>query len=66
MQLTQQDIEEFKAAYKEAFGEDITDAEAREMGSRVLWLYELLSKPLPLEKPAVPHGKPNPTPIEPT
>ncbi len=47
MELTPQDIEEFKAAYKEAFGEDITDDEAREMAQRVLRLYELLSEKPP-------------------
>ncbi len=39
-----QDIEEFKAAYKEAFGEEIADDEAREMAQGVLRLYELLAQ----------------------
>jgi hypothetical protein len=47
MQLTDQDVAEFKQAYAEAFGETLNDAEAREMGARVLRLYELLAKPLP-------------------
>ncbi|HEX4826351.1 MAG TPA: hypothetical protein VFV19_18775 [Candidatus Polarisedimenticolaceae bacterium] len=45
MQLTDQDITEFQEAYAEAFGENICAAEAREMASRVLWLYELLRTP---------------------
>lgn len=44
MQLTDQDVAEFQEAYTEAFGEEITEAEAREMASRVLWLYELLAR----------------------
>lgn len=46
MQLTPQDIEELKAAYKEAFEEQISDSEAQEMAQRMLWLFELL-----MEKP---------------
>jgi len=39
MELNVQDIEEFRAAYKEVFGEEISEQEAREMADRVLRLY---------------------------
>jgi len=36
MQLSQEDIEEFKAIYKKEYGVDISDADALEMGTRLL------------------------------
>ena len=36
MQLTQADIDEFKAIYRKEYGVDISDAEALEMGTRLL------------------------------
>ena len=42
MQLTQEAIDEFKAIYKKEFGEDISDAEALEMGTRLLRVFHIL------------------------
>lgn len=42
MQLTQEAIDEFKAIYKTEFGEDISDAQAREMGTRLLRVFHIL------------------------
>ncbi|HWU24658.1 MAG TPA: hypothetical protein VN086_02805 [Candidatus Paceibacterota bacterium] len=43
MRLTDQDIQEFIEAYEADFGETITPAEAREMGTRVLDVMRLLA-----------------------
>jgi len=50
MRLSKEALEEFKQIYKEEFGEDLTDAEAEEMATRVMRLYELLFRPLPSER----------------
>lgn len=50
MRLNREQVEEFKKIYKEEFCEDLTDAEAEEMATRVVRLYELLSRPLPSER----------------
>ena len=50
MRLSKEALEEFKQIYKEEFGEDLTDAEAEEMATRVMRLYELLSRPLSSER----------------
>ena len=42
MQLTQEALDEFKAIYKKEFGEDISDAQAREMGTRLLRVFHVL------------------------
>ena len=42
MQLTQQALNEFKAIYKSEFGEDISDAEALEMGTRLMRVFHVL------------------------
>ena len=42
MQLTQEALDEFKAIYQSEFGEDITDAQAREMGTRLLRVFRVL------------------------
>lgn len=49
MQITDVDIAEFQQAYSEAFGDSIGSDDAREMASRVLFLFEVLSKPLPTD-----------------
>lgn len=48
--LTDQDIEEFKDAYEEAYGERLSSVEARDMATRVMELYKLLARLLPDEK----------------
>ena len=42
MQLTQEALDEFKAIYKTEFGQDISDAEALEMGTRLLRVFHVL------------------------
>ena len=42
MQLTQEDLEEFKALYKDEYGVDISDAEALEMGTRLLRVVKVI------------------------
>lgn len=57
MKLTHEDIEEFKQICREESAEELSDAEAYEMASRVMRLYELLASQIPparssaLEKP---------------
>ncbi len=50
MEISQETIEEYKEIYKEDFGKEITDGEAREIITRVVILYEVLYSPLPHEK----------------
>src|SRR5437667_332381 len=55
MLLDDQDLEELKEIHRAEFNEELTDGEARAMGTRLLRLYEILAnaptKPLaPLEK----------------
>ena len=42
MQLTQEDLEEFKAIYRQEYGIDISDAEALEMGTRLLRVVKVI------------------------
>lgn len=43
-QLSREAIEEFKAAYKEEFGEELSDDEVREIAMRLLRFFGILSK----------------------
>jgi len=47
MRLSQQAIEDFKKVYKKEYGEDISDAEAEEMATRFLRLFNLIYQPIP-------------------
>jgi len=49
MQLSQEAIEEFKTIYQEEFGEIISDAEAQEMGLRLLRFVQIITRPLPVD-----------------
>ena len=51
MEIKAERIEELRKLYKEAYGKDLTYAEAEEIGQRLVTLYRLLRKPLPNEKP---------------
>lgn len=42
MQLSKEAIEEFKQIYKEEFGEEISDQETQEQGSRLIALFKTL------------------------
>lgn len=50
MKITEADLQEFIRLYKEEFNEDLPAAEALEMATSLVALYELLSQPLPKEK----------------
>ncbi|MBI4090731.1 MAG: hypothetical protein HY422_01790 [Candidatus Komeilibacteria bacterium] len=45
--ISNERLEEFRRIYKEAYEEEITIEEAREMARRFLVLHRLLRKPLP-------------------
>ncbi len=50
-QLSRQAVEDFKAIYRDEFGEDIADDEAQEIALRLLRLFDLLLQPLPGDLP---------------
>ncbi len=43
-QLSREAIEEFKAAYKDEFGEELSDDEVREIATRLLRFFGILNK----------------------
>ncbi len=45
MRLTDEDVQEFAAIWKEEFDEEISEAEARRHASQLIQLYTLLVKP---------------------
>jgi hypothetical protein len=47
MGLSKEAIEEFKKIYREEFHEEITDAQALEMGEGLLDLFEIIYRPIP-------------------
>lgn len=47
--LSREAIEEFKKIYQEEFGKAISDAEAIEAGLRVLRLFQVIYRPIPLD-----------------
>ena len=49
MPLSDSAVEEFRAIYKQKYGEEISTAKAREMGERLLTLFSLLKQPYPGE-----------------
>jgi hypothetical protein len=59
MQLSQEALEAFKQIYQEEFGETLSDAEAQEMGERLLRLFQLMARPLPPRRHDSPHKKPS-------
>ena len=50
MFLRDEDVKEFQTIYEEEFGEPISEQEASAMASRLVMLYDALSRPLPSEK----------------
>ena len=42
MQLTQEVLEEFKALYRKHYGQDLSDAEARDLGMRLLRVLKVI------------------------
>lgn len=57
MKIPDEALNEFIEIYREEFEEDIDRAEASQMASRLLKLYELLSRKLPNENTS--HPKPH-------
>jgi len=47
MGLTKEAIEQLKDIYREEFGEKISDDEAQEMGENLLFLFDLIYRPIP-------------------
>ncbi len=54
MKLTPEALDEFRAIYRDEFGEEITRDEAQEMGTRLVDLLRLLLRPLPNAQRASP------------
>ena len=54
MRLSESAIEEFRAIYRRTYGEDISVAEASDIGQRLLALFDLLRQPYPGEHGARP------------
>lgn len=46
-QLSRQAIDEFKAIYKEEFGQDLSDGEVQEIALNLLRFFGMLHKPCP-------------------
>ncbi len=44
MQLTPQAVQEFKEIYQEEYGQEVSDAEARDMGTRLLRVLKVLQE----------------------
>lgn len=49
MQFSKKDLDELKAIHLEQYGYEIGEAEAQEIGSRLVRLLRLISKPAPNE-----------------
>lgn len=54
MQLTQQDIAEFKVLWKQETGKDITDAEAEQYAQDIIGLVRIVSEGSPHRAPQNP------------
>ncbi len=50
IEITTARLHEFQVAYEQGFGETITQEEAHEMLTRLVTIYELLMRPLPVRK----------------
>ncbi len=47
MGLSKEAIEEFKDIYREEFKEEISDAEAQELGQSLISLFRIIYRPIP-------------------
>ena len=67
MQISNDDLEEFKALYAAEFGKELSDEDASEFAGRVADLYTLLAETLPSEQERLPtqlSGEPDsPSPL---
>ncbi len=50
MRVSKDRIEELRRLYKDPYGQDLSEEEARDMALRLVELYRLLMRPLPGEK----------------
>jgi hypothetical protein len=50
MGLSQKAIEEYREAYKKAFGREISDKEAQESAFELLSLFKIVYRPVPEDK----------------
>lgn len=50
MQLSRETIEEFRQIHKEEFGEEVSDDEARRLGTDLLELFKIIYRPIPTEE----------------
>ena len=50
MDITDEDVHEYKLLHEAEFKKSISDAEAREIATRLLVLYEMLAELLPSER----------------
>ena len=60
MMLSRDAIEELKKIYQDECGTTLSDAEAQDMGQRLLALFQILARPLPAHAPETPHDDPPP------
>lgn len=51
MPLTDEQVMSFKALYKARFGDELSDEEAREEGTRLVWLMQRVYRPIKLAPP---------------
>ncbi|MBU3922995.1 hypothetical protein KJ684_02035 [Patescibacteria group bacterium] len=47
MKLSKEAIDEYKDIYKKEFGEEISDEEAKEQGTKLLSLFKIIYRPIP-------------------
>lgn len=47
MDISRENLEDLKNIYKEDYGETLSDAEALEMGQRLVNLFRIIYRPLP-------------------
>jgi hypothetical protein len=55
MNVSKQILRRWMALYKEEFDEELNEAEAVEMISRLVALYKLIARPLPSDEPTGPN-----------
>jgi hypothetical protein len=60
MQLSKEAIQELQQIYREECGETLADAEAQEMGQRLLALFQMLARPLPAHSHHMHNHPPSP------
>jgi hypothetical protein len=56
-QLSRQAIDEFKAIYRDEFGNDLSEDEVREIALRLLRFFRVLGEPLSNDPPGQPAVK---------